>query len=137
MQNGKMGYLDPNGNFKGFSGGAIYLGEYSANTTIDVSALGATSADQFLFVDGSKNTSGSNTGYFYEREYGAVRGNASITPPTATLTNGTLNLTVGVLHMDATAYTTYYSSWEARCSTSQNVAIPCKVYYVGDIESIS
>ena len=49
-QNGKYGFEDPNGNFKAFSGGAILLGEYSTDTTIDVSALGATSADQFLIV---------------------------------------------------------------------------------------
>lgn len=54
-QNGKYGYnTDPNrgaGTFSPFSKGAVKVGSYTAATVnIDVSAYGATSADQFLVV---------------------------------------------------------------------------------------
>ena len=45
----KYGYVI-DGTFHPFSSGAVHLGRYSANTTINVANLGATSKDQFLVV---------------------------------------------------------------------------------------
>lgn len=109
---GKYGYTI-GGTFHPFSSGAIYLGEYSANATIDVSALGATSASQFIAVPQAVN---------YSREQGQGSGVYTLTyilnNPSMTLSNGVLSLSI------ATGSANYGT-----------VTIPCKVYYVGDIET--
>ncbi len=110
--------------------GAKLVGTYTSNTTVDVSSLGATSAQQFVLVPSP--TSAIQTSGF--RRY-ATSGNwtcyLKYQPGTLTLTNGQLTITL---------------PWtNARASTGNpdeglmNVTlyIPCKVLYVGDIESAS
>lgn len=115
----KYGYTIDN-EFYPFSSGTIYLGEYSANATIDVSALGATSADQFLLVP---NFNGGGT-YFVN---GAI--------VTSVNTIGTLSLSNNVLTITLPSYSGHYyqsgtdfNFWDTK--------MPCKLYYVGDIESV-
>ena len=130
-QNGKYGFnTDPergSSTFHPFNKGAILIGEYSANATIDVSALGATSASQFLAVCDTSTTAATS-----EWDHGDnIRGGGTYTPPTLSLSNGTLTLTIGSL----LGGVGHAGSWNNLLTTTVN--LPCKVYYVGDIESAS
>lgn len=119
----KYGYTI-DGEFRPFSGGAIYLGEYSADTTIDVSALGATSADQFLAVAQSIDTGTQGFGNIPA----SGRSNRVIyTKEQMTLSNGILSLTLPIAKADSVAYNAF----------PKQTSVPCKVYYVGDIENAS
>lgn len=114
----KYGYTI-DGTFYPFSGGgAIYLGQYSADTTIDVSDLGATSVDQFLIVC---PTNGSASGYYQGAAIYNVSASATYTAPTITLANDTLTLTVG----------------KVTCGMQHSgvTNLATQVYYVGDIET--
>lgn len=116
----KYGYTIDN-EFRPFSSGAILLGEYSANTTIDVSALGVTSADQFLLVPsqskqyGQSYSSGGPHPYYY-----------------GSFALGNLSLNDNVLTVTLPSISGGQSGWVTSGGT-----VPSKVYYVGDIESAS
>ncbi len=104
--------------------GTIYLGEYSANTTIDVSALGATSANQFLVTTEQGSLSFTVTGHSHYTDNNMSWG-SGYNKATLSLNNSILSLTVPYL-------TGSFSPWY---NTSGRLT--CKVYYVGDIESAS
>ena len=107
------------------NGTAIYLGEYSSNTEIDVSNLNATSVNQFLAV--ALNNSSSNSRYSEGMSaYGYPYANGTFTAPTLALnsSNTTLALTVGTL-----------SASQNYISSSSNNKV--KVYYVGNIRTIN
>jgi hypothetical protein len=124
----KYGYTI-DGEFHPFSSGAIYLGEYSANTTIDVSDLGATSVDQFIMSVTPTNISRTQTGVTWGANGGNAYCTASYTAPTLALNNGTLTLTVGSLSATGGAVGNWYGG------TSSSSTNKVKVYYVGDIET--
>ncbi len=133
-QNGKYGFVIDN-EFHPFSQGTVYLGEYSANTAINVSDLGATSADQFLVVPSSKG--GSVQTY---QDYGAGGSlycyvSCAYTTASITLTNGVLSITAPSIsgsasHADASGASRGYA-------TSASAIPTYKVYYIGDVETSS
>ena len=130
-QNGKYGFnTDPDrgaSTFHPFKKGAIYLGEYSANTTINVSALSPESAAQFLLVP-SQNASTNST--YAQGPYYDVGSRVAFTNGTLSLSGNTLTVTL------PTALGSAVINGYADHNTV-TVTIPCKVYYVGDIESAS
>ncbi len=116
-------YAKVNVNVKG---AAIYLGEYTANTTIDVSNLGATSADQFIAVCDTSGGSYKHIGYNsvnYANGYGTYQA------PTMSYSSNTLTLNVGRI------VTTISSNGSGEISGNGNVALSTKVYYVGNINT--
>lgn len=106
------------------SGGAKYLGEYSADATIDVSELGATSASQFLAVAQNVTKTGSRTldDTYYNRTWNTT---ASFTQPTLSLNGNSLTLTVG--YCSATSVVVNHETHSVSASNK------VKVYFVGDI----
>ena len=133
-QDGKYGFnTDPDrgsSTFHPFEKGAILLGEYSANATIDVSALGATSVSQFIVncptTKTDTHTSGTHTGWGDN----PIEWSCTYTPPSLSLSGNTLTLSVGNIHYGGHTSNTAIYNWT-------DVSIPCRVYFVGDIESAS
>ena len=106
------------------SGGAIYLGEFSSNTTINVSNLGATSSGQFIAVASGIGTKVKNW------QHGSVdnrweNGWTSYANPTLSLNDSTLTVNVGTLYVEMTG--------QAGSSGGASWNLPTKVYYVGNI----
>jgi hypothetical protein len=127
-QNGKYGFTIDN-EFHPFNKGTIYLGEYSANTTIDVSDLGATSVDQFIMSVTPTNINQTQTNITWGATGGNAYCTATYTAPTLALNNGTLTLTVGSLSATGGGVGNWYGG------TSASSTNKVKLYYVGDIET--
>lgn len=124
--NGKRGYLDENGDFCPFSSGAVKIGTYSSNTTIDVSAYSPTSVNQFKAV--AKANTGSVT---YGDNLSEARGlQLTFTPPSLSLSDNQLSVTIG------NVYGRIYDWWGGTRGT-HSIRIACDVYYVGDADSAS
>lgn len=119
----KYGYTI-DGTFYPFDKGAILVGTYSANTTIDVSDLDATSADQFIVVTNSgsasafSNAGGSN-----------ITSQSGYTPATLSLSNGILTLNVPRISV-------YHQASGGAGGPSYGLC-SCTVYYVGNIRNLS
>lgn len=130
---GNHGYLGADDSFIPFSF-VKHLGHFTGNTSINVSALGATSAAQFLIVCGSsKSISGSGSRWYardnVDLHYPYVNG--SYSPATKTLSNGTLNITAP--SCSASAYNLIGdnpSYVRGSCSASGN--IPYDVYFISN-----
>lgn len=126
----KYGYLDANGNFNPFNKGAIYLGEYSANTSINVSDLGATSVNQFVLCTPAYNfqtRSSEIDGTLYTYDNTVYAGSLS-------LSGNTLTITVPRSRMQM------FQQWAdprqiPHWDISMNLS--CKLYFVGDVQSRS
>jgi hypothetical protein len=121
-QNGKYGFTVDN-EFHPFNQGTIYLGQYSANTTIDVSDLGATSDSQFLVAcDANASASHGFPAFSISSTH-----TANYFKPSVALSgdNNTLTLTVGILRITVAT------------GGQSNTSIPTSVYYVGDITTRS
>lgn len=118
------------GLFVPFRKGAIYLGEYSANTTIDVSELGAESADEFLAVATPQNIDKTSGNAGMGANGGIARTATTYTPPTLSLVDGNLIIEVGTLY----SYGGACGSWWLAVDETKNNKV--KVYYVGDIETV-
>ena len=128
---GKYGYTI-DGTFYPFSGGAIYLGQYSANTTIDVSDLGATSADQFVMscpTNDSWSRTGSSGAY---TGWSSLSASCSYTAPTLALNDGVLAITVGLLQGKGRTGNSDGGTISNFTGTKQ---LATNIYYVGDIET--
>ena len=128
-QNGEYGFnTDPDRGAATFipfkSGGAVLIGTYSANTTIDVSAYGATSADQFLAVCDTTKQNHISTA---TASSGGFNATADYYPPSMTMSNSNLTVNVGTLRCRMADY--------AGMRGDATVQLSTKVYYVGDIES--
>lgn len=124
--NGKRGYLDENGDFCPFSSGAVKIGTYSSNTTIDVSAYSPTSVNQFVAV--AKANSGNVT---YGDNLSEARGlQLTFTPPSLSLSDNQLSVTMG------NVYGRIYDWWGGTRGT-HSIWVTCDVYYVGDADSAS
>lgn len=118
------------GLFVPFRKGAIYLGEYSADTTIDVSELGAESADEFLAVATPQNMGGTNTGGI-GYSTGIADCSCSYTAPSMSLSEDKTTLTLNV----GSLYITGGMTGGSRLAWSDTRNNTVKVYYVGDIET--
>lgn len=106
-----------------FSSGAVHLGRYSANETIDVTGLGATSANQFLVTTASGNASA-----FSSAGGSNISSSSGYTPATLSLSGNTLTVTapkVSVYHQ---------ASGGAGGPSYGNCTYD--VYFVGDIEEM-
>lgn len=126
-QNSKYGFT-VDGTFHPFSSGAVLIGTYSANTTINVSAYGATSANQFILVpsqsvNGHNNTPVSVTGNQTHVDcYGYFNlGSLSLSGSSLTITLPTCS---------GRALGTEYSGYVFDVS-SGGITIPCKLYFIG------
>ena len=124
---GKYGY-EINGQFYPFSNGAVLIGTYSSDTTINVSAYGATSSSQFLAVCDTDTNTSAEWGSGKEGNFGMgwLHAQAKYIAPTKSLSGSTLSLTVGKMT---------YSSQAPSGSGTATKKLPTSVYYVGDIES--
>lgn len=107
--NGQHGYIDENGDFKSFSSGAVYLGQYSTNTQLDVSELGATNVNQFILVP---------TETSYSRSQGQGSGVYTLT---YVLHDGSLTLSNGMLTITLATGSSNYG----------DCTVNCDLYYVG------
>lgn len=104
--------------FVNVSASCKYLGQYSGSTSINVSALGAASANQFLAVSTTLNFSNDAprviNGYFTE--------GVGFTAPTMSLSNGVLSIT---------------KAWARSAVNNDDPGttrdVPYKVYFVGNI----
>ena len=125
----KYGYT-VDGVFYPFRKGAILVGTYSADTTIDVSDLGAESANQFLAVCDTSSNVSNEWGNGQEGSYGMgwVHASANYTAPTKSLSGNTLTLTVGKY---------YYQASAPSGGGNRTTNLSTKLYYVGDIESLT
>lgn len=123
--------------FSPFSSGIKHLGHFTSNTTIDVSALGATSTSQFLIeCDSSKSISGTGSAWYardnVDLHYPHLSGTFS--PASKTLNNGTLSITAP--RCSANSYNLIGdSSAYVRGSVSASGYVPYDVYYAPSIES--
>ncbi len=115
--------------FYPFRKGAIYLGQYSADTTIDVSELGAKSADEFIAVAIPQNINASTNGSSGSSA-GIAKVTVTYTPPTLTLSDNILTIQVGSIYGYGGGCGDW---WLAASKTTNNIV---KVYYVGDIETV-
>ena len=128
----KYGYTI-DGTFYPFSGGgAIYLGQYSADTTIDVSDLGATSADQFVMscpTNDSWTRTGASGAY---TDWSSLSAWCSYTAPTLALNDGILTITVGSLYGRGRTGNSDGGTISNFTGTKQ---LATNIYFVGDIET--
>lgn len=113
--------------FYPFSKGAVLIGTYSSDTTINVSAYGAESANQFLAVCDTNSSVSNEWGNGQEGSYGMgwVHASANYIAPTISLSGNTLTLTVGKY---------YYQASAPSGSGNRTTNLSTKLYYVGDIE---
>lgn len=125
IQGGKAQYsIDEGVTWENFSSGAVFIGTYSANTSIDVSAYGASSASQFLAVmkdspwNAFVNWQHGSVANYWENAWGGV------TAPTITLNGNILTLTVGSVSVSM--------SGSAGSSSVGTRNIDCDLYYIGD-----
>ena len=122
----KYGYEDTNGNFIPFKDGAVLIGTYSSDTSINVSAYNPTSASQFLLVPTSKSEISTSPGNSYNTPQ--VWGFASMIDGSLSLSENTLTISLPTLKVRAGFGDGADYLWK----TSQNTAsIPSKVYYIG------
>lgn len=128
IQGGKAQYsIDSGVTWKNFSSGAVLVGTYSANTSINVSAYGATSANQFLIVPQSLSGSPS-----YSRYTGATGDNisfsCSFSSGSKSLSNNILSITAPTVSFSGTkkegSANAFNISGSAVCSYS--------VYFMGN-----
>ncbi len=113
---------------------AIYLGEYSSNTTIDVSSLNATSVDQFVAVSSTAKThsapttsaNGDVSNYY---GMGWINSYGYYTPASMTLNGNTLSVVPAKIGASA-------NSNHAAAGRSDSY-LKTKVYYVGNVKSIN
>lgn len=118
----KYGYTI-DGTFHPFSSGAVHLGRYSANTTINVANLGATSKNQFLVVAHSGSWSAfSNPGS------ANITSNGGYSEATWSLSGNTLTITAP----------TVQGGHSCAGGAAYSGPHPCTydVYFVGDIEEM-
>lgn len=121
----KYGYTIDN-EFHPFSKGAVLIGTYSSDATIDVSAYGLTSASQFLAVCDTDTNTSAEWGNGQEGNFGMgwLHAQAKYIAPTKSLSGSTLSLTVGKMT---------YSSQAPSGSGTATKKLPTTLYYVGDI----
>lgn len=112
-----------------FSSGAKLVGTYAANTTVDVSAYGATNINQFLLVP-YQTASGSGWNSAYS-DASTINNNLSVTFTigSLSLSGNTLSITLPV----ASSYSLNSNSGGYFLNTSASKSLPCKLYFVGDI----
>lgn len=125
IQGGKAQYsIDEGVTWENFSSGAVFIGTYSANTSIDVSAYGASSASQFLAVMKSLPWDA-----IVNWQHGVANNweNAwcGVTAPTITLNDNILTLTVGSVSVAMTG--------SAGSSSTGTRNITCDLYFIGDV----
>ncbi len=125
-QNSKYGFT-VDGTFHPFSSGAVLIGTYSANTTIDVSAYGATSANQFLIVPNSLSGSPS-----FSRYTGATGDNisfsCSFSSGSKTLSNNNLNITAPTVSFSGTKKEGSANAF----NIAGSAVCPYSVYFIGN-----
>lgn len=127
--NGTAQYsMDDGATWKNFSSGAVLVGTYSANTSIDVSAYGATSADQFMLVPYTSKSSSSRGAvatqqgnYWLDAEFTFYSGSLS-------LTNSTLSISLP----SVTSYAYVKSVQGTAGSQSTSAKIPCRLYFIAN-----
>ena len=117
--------------------GAIYIGEYTSNTTVDVSSLGATSADQFILVPKNGSYSDGSSWNNNVSEHFTIYSttDSSYVNGTISLENDTLSITLPVLNATLHGYMTWGTRYYGPFYYSHS--IPCKVYYVGNIREMN
>ena len=122
---GNYGYRGADDSFVPFkSGGAKLVGTYSSDTTINVSAYGAKSANEFLLVP-SQNASGSYNGWV---------GDVTSPHSSTTYTNFSLSLNGNTLRLSVPKVTTQVRGGHSGMWAGDiNFNVPCNLYYVGDI----
>lgn len=109
--------MDDGVTWKNFNSGAVLVGTYSSNATVNVSQYGATSANQFKVVCyQSKSTSmGGGSGIYFSTY------SLSFTAPSLSLSGNTLTVNVGKAKTQLDTSSTFV----------QTLNIPVQVYYVG------
>lgn len=127
--NGTAQYsMDDGVTWKNFSQGAVLIGTYSSNTTVDVSAYGATSVNQFLLVPSSSTSSSATpVGFSAQQANYIVYADLSISPGSLSLSGTTLSVTLP----SATATGKVGIAPTYLGTTSTTKRIPCRVYFVG------
>lgn len=122
------GYKDASNNFVPFKNGAVLVGEYSSNTTVNVSAYSPTSANQFVLVPSSEAQNFNALDYQNGRSIYKIQANFYFYLGTLTL-NGD-NLSVTLPKVKAVAYGINSGGTVAMTTTTEGY-IPCKLYYIG------
>ena len=107
-----------------FSSGAKLIGTYSANASVNVSNLGATSVNQFVMVPTGTNT---NSGFRRWATGGNWTLNVDVSAGGLSLSGNTLTVNIPYAH----AYTNSGNSEEGYMSVY--TGFPVKVYYIGNI----
>jgi len=95
------------------------VGTYSADTTLNISSLGATSASQFLLVCDTA-ASGWTAGWNLLRDYDRQTGSAYYPPSITSFSSSSITLSVGKIR-------DYIQSW----NTSVYINLSTKVYFIG------
>lgn len=103
------------------SGEAVLVGTYSSSTTIDVSAYGATSADQFICSCMSTNPYCSVSLW----NIASTGASAGYTPPSVSLNGDKLTITVA-----SVTCVGYYGSYGANTMV-KTTNLPTSIYFIG------
>lgn len=108
-----------------FTRSVALVGTYSVNTTVDVSAFGASSASEFIATCPTNTNTNSNGWYIqHVGTSGYCANSGSYTAPTLSLSGNTLTVTVGRVGESHTI--------PSRNGSSSKELIT-NVYYVGDV----